>query len=97
MKSHIVSVLLIICITLTFGTRVVAQEIAKSAPSMPQEPNTNFTYRALRNPGFGKIVPVQELVLKRDAGTFTLTGALTFLAPVNGKVTGAVFFRQGAL
>ena len=40
---------------------------------------------------------VHEVVLKRDAGTFTLhSGKVCFLAPVAGKVTGAVFQGEGS-
>ena len=68
------------------------------APPLPivlREPNTNATYKALRYIHNGELVPANAMVLKRDAGTFTLTGTLTFLAPVRGKVTGAVFFGHG--
>jgi hypothetical protein len=41
-------------------------------------------------------VPVENLVLKRDAGIFTFThGEITFYGEVNGKVTGAVFGGEG--
>ncbi len=42
------------------------------------------------------MLPAKALVLKRDAGKFVLNGVLTFLAPVNGKVTGDVFFGKGS-
>ena len=60
-------------------------------------PNANSTYRQLRNllPG-GPEIPVTNLVLKRDAGTFNFTrGSLVFFGEVNGKVTGAVFGGTG--
>ena len=75
-----------------------AKRVGDSRPAIPaemQQANTDPAYKALRSIGSGEEVPVKELVLKRDAGTFVLTGVLTFLAPVNGKVTGAVFFGQG--
>ena len=77
----------------------LAQRSGTPRPSIPaeaQEANTHPTYKALRNIGSGETFPVKDLVLKRDAGTFALTGALSFLAPVNGKVTGAVFFGHGS-
>ena len=65
----------------------------------PQVPNGNSdpAYRQLRDIGFGGgAVSVTNLVLKRDAGTFTFKqGAFGFLAPVNGKITGAVFSGEG--
>src|SRR4051812_6875062 len=59
------------------------------------QPNTDPTYKALRKVGPGEVYQLKDIVLKRDAGTFTLNGSLTFLAPVNGKVTGAVFYGKG--
>ena len=62
-----------------------------------QQPNTNATYRQLRNllPG-GLTISVNNLVLKRDAGTFTFTrGEFAFFGEVNGKTTGAVFKGMG--
>ena len=55
------------------------------------------TYQALRNLGLGgEAVSVNNLELKRDAGTFHLrSGTVCFVAPVNGKVTGAVFVGDG--
>ncbi len=39
---------------------------------------------------------VSNLVLKRDRMTITFTGTFYFAAPVEGKVTGAVFVGKGA-
>ena len=44
----------------------------------------------------GEYATVNNLVLKKDAGTFTLqSGAVYFLKPVTGKTTGAVFIGSG--
>ena len=62
-----------------------------------QNPNTNAVYHQLRTllPGGASIV-ADNLVLKRDAGTFTFTrGEFALFGEVNGKVTGAVFGGQG--
>jgi hypothetical protein len=45
----------------------------------------------------GGTTTVEQLVLTRDRVSMTLTGALYFAAPVNGKVTGAVFIGEGAV
>lgn len=46
----------------------------------------------------GDYAAVNNLVLKRDAATFTLkSGEIYFLAPVDGKTTGAVFFGDGEI
>lgn len=60
-------------------------------------PNSDPVYHQLRQIGIGsESSAVSNLVLKRDAGTFTFrTGTFYFLAPVEGKVTGAVFLGEG--
>src|SRR3954471_14484824 len=69
---------------------------ASPNPAVSEEPNTDATYKALRKVGPGEVYQLKDVVLKRDAGTFMLNGSLTFLAPVNGKVTGAVFYGKGS-
>jgi len=73
-------------------------------PALPVETNqsspaanSNATYQALRHAGLGGgVVTVNNFVLKRDAGKFTFqSGTFSFLAPVNGKITGAVFVGSG--
>jgi hypothetical protein len=66
---------------------------AQNAPA----PNSDPAYQALRNLTLsGESVSVSNLELKRDAGTFHLrSGTVCFVAPVNGKVTGAVFVGNG--
>ncbi len=60
-------------------------------------PSSDPTYQALRNLTLGgEAVSVANLDLKRDAGTFHLhSGTICFVAPVQGKVTGAVFVGDG--
>jgi hypothetical protein len=60
-------------------------------------PNTDPTYQQLRNLTLGgEAVSVSNFDLKRDAGTFHLhSGTVCFVAPVQGKVTGAVFVGDG--
>jgi hypothetical protein len=60
-------------------------------------PNSDPTYQALRNITLGaESVSVTNLELRRDAGTFHLrSGNICFVAPVNDKVTGAVFVGDG--
>src|SRR4051812_3175192 len=69
--------------------------IPPAMPAEPQPPNTNPEYKALRNISSGETFQVKDFLLHRDAGFFTLTGSIVFLAPVNGKITGAVFFGKG--
>jgi len=60
-------------------------------------PNSDPTYQQLRNLTLGgEAVSVTNFDLKRDAGTFHLhSGTVCFVAPVQGKVTGAVFVGDG--
>jgi hypothetical protein len=76
----------------------IAPTSAQNAPaSQPPAPNSDPTYQALRNLTLGsEAVSVTNLELKRDAGTFHLrSGTVCFVAPVQGKVTGAVFVGDG--
>ena len=60
-------------------------------------PNSDPTYQALRNIALsGEAVSVNNVELKRDAGTFHLrSGNVCFVSAVNGRVTGAVFQGDG--
>ena len=61
--------------------------------------NSNAYYQQLRGlmPG-GEVIAVNNLVLHRDAATFTFRrGSFAFYGEVNGKVTGAVFKGEGHL
>jgi hypothetical protein len=62
-------------------------------------PNSDPVYQQLRNVSLGsEAVTVKNLELKRDAVIFHLqSGTVCFVAPVQGKVTGAVFVGNGNL
>jgi hypothetical protein len=64
----------------------------------PLTPNAHAIYQQLRQAGYGgEAVAVSDLVLERDAGRFTFkSGSFCFLAPVEGRVTGAVFVGEGS-
>jgi hypothetical protein len=66
--------------------------------SAPLRATTDPTYAALRGAKpDGRKIPVQGLVLVRDAFRFQLdSGALYLLAPVDGRTVGAVFVGQGS-
>ena len=60
--------------------------------------NTHPVYRELRTVGIGsEAFQVSEFILPKDAATFTLTGTIYLLAPVQGRVTGAVFIGRGSM
>lgn len=67
-------------------------------PATGKAPNANAMYQQLRTASpSGEISSATNLVLKRDAGTFSFrSGTFYFLTPVNGKVTGAVFVGDGS-
>jgi hypothetical protein len=64
----------------------------------PLQAVTDPTYAALRGAKpDGRKIPVQNLVLERDAFRFQFdSGALYLLAPVEGRTIGAVFVGQGS-
>src|SRR5258706_5918443 len=58
--------------------------------------NSDSVYRQLRGVGFGDTYVCENYKFNMDVGSFELkSGSLTFLAPVNGIVTGAVFVGEG--
>lgn len=61
-------------------------------------PNSDKDYLQLRDVVTSdEVIEVNNLVLKRDAGVFTFkSGRFFFLAPVEGKITGAVFIGEGS-
>src|SRR5947199_2265695 len=69
-----------------------------AAVAAPVQAATDPTYAALRGARpDGRKIPVQGLVLERDAFRFQLdSGALHLLAPVEGRTIGAVFVGQGS-
>src|SRR5262249_11037045 len=59
-------------------------------------PNSDPNYRALRDASQFETFTVKDLSIKRDAGTLTLTnGTISFLSPVMGRTTMAVFVGAG--
>ncbi|MCI0661217.1 MAG: carboxypeptidase regulatory-like domain-containing protein [Acidobacteria bacterium] len=58
-------------------------------------PNSDPNYRALRDGAFGESYEITGVTLKRDVGTLTLTGRMSFLTPVLGKVAIGVFTGEG--
>lgn len=60
--------------------------------------NSDPVYRQLRYIAPGVTLAIQDFTLRYDVASFTLKqGSLTFLAPVDGMVTGAIFIGQGHL
>lgn len=72
-----------------------AEVVITNAPG--KTPNTHPMYMQLRSAGLsGEQSGVNKLTIKRDIGTFYFdSGSFFWMAPVNGKVTGAVFLGNG--
>ena len=88
---------------LDFKLEVAAVETSVTVTASGLKPNSDPTYQALRKQGdsqdfTGEYAQVNNLLLKRDAATFTLTsGELYFLPAVEGRVTGAIFVGEGEM
>jgi hypothetical protein len=88
---------------LDFKLEVAAVETSVTVSAAGAKPNSDPAYQALRRLGeaadfAGEYAQVSNLVLKRDAATFTLhSGELYFLPAVEGRVTGAVFVGEGEM
>ena len=83
---------------LFLGVPAILLAVLPAAAQNPAPgPNSDPTYQSLRNLTLGsEAISVINLDLKRDAGTFHLhSGTICFVAPVQGKVTGAVFVGDG--
>jgi hypothetical protein len=80
---------------LQLAVAATRQEVTVSGKAL-QFANTDPLYRQLRTIGFGKTITVANLNFAADVGRFVLKqGTISFLTPVNGAVTGAVFIGQG--
>ena len=100
MKSHFrLPIFLFLFLAAFTSAQTLGSRPAQTPPAgQPAMANSDPTYQQLRNIGLsGEVAAASNLVLKRDAGVFTFrSGNFYFLAPVNGKVTGAVFLGNGS-
>jgi hypothetical protein len=80
---------------LTLG--IAKQQVSVSVPGKSLAfANSDPLYRQLREIGLGQTFRVRNFTLIWDAATFQFQqGSLTFLLPVNGVVTGAIFIGDG--
>ncbi len=86
--------------------KLTASEPMRSSEPIPTQSNSKANsdplYQQLRQASSradafsGDYAIVNNMVLKRDAATFTLrSGEVYFLAPIEGRTTGAVFIGEG--
>ncbi|HEX8921248.1 MAG TPA: carboxypeptidase-like regulatory domain-containing protein, partial [Pyrinomonadaceae bacterium] len=79
----------------------IGAEVTVSASGL--KANADPIYSQLRQKSlapdaFGSVATVNNLVLKRDAATFTLkSGEVYFMSPVEGRTVGAVFIGEGEI
>lgn len=87
------------CLRLTvLATLALVMRPAAAAAQDPGAPTYETVYADLRaiEPRADRVARVANLVLTRDAGTFTLVaGTVTLLSPVAGRTVGAVFEGLG--
>ena len=58
--------------------------------------NSDAFYRRLRDIGYGSTYRCDDFTLPMDVGTFVFkSGTMTFLAPIDGYQTGAIFVGHG--
>ncbi|HEX8147610.1 MAG TPA: carboxypeptidase regulatory-like domain-containing protein [Pyrinomonadaceae bacterium] len=88
---------------LDFKLEVALVETTVTVTPDGLKPNSDPVYASLRKLGAaqdfaGEYAQVSNLVIKRDAASFTLqSGELYFLPAVEGRVTGAVFVGEGEM
>jgi hypothetical protein len=76
---------------------IAKQQTKISVPGIALDyANSDPVYRQLRDVGLGETFRLDNFTLTYDVGTFHFQkGTLTFLKPVEGVVTGAVFIGDG--
>ena len=90
------------CLFLLFISSLGQELSPHPQPPVPTpaaaSPNADPTYQQLRRSQLSDVtLAVHDFVLRREAGTFTFhSGTFSMLAPVNGKITGAVFLGDGS-
>jgi hypothetical protein len=80
-------------LTLTVAREKVSISVAGKSLAFV---NSDPVYRQLRQIGLGQTFRLDNFTLTLDAATFQFQkGTLTFLSPVSGVVTGAIFIGEG--
>ena len=75
---------------------IAALSIAKQGLAQQTDSLENLAlYEALKKFELRGSAKVEELVLKRDRAEMEFTGDFYFAAPINGRITGAVFIGEG--
>jgi hypothetical protein len=84
-------------VALQLTLAIAKQQTKISVPGIALDyANSDPVYRELRNVGLGETFRFDNFTLTYDVGTFRFEkGTLTFLKPVEGVVTGAIFVGEG--
>jgi len=86
-------------VTLQLSLAIARQRVEVNVPGKSLNyANSDPVYRNLRGLGLGTTFHFDKVTIPLDAATFQFQqGTLTFLSPVNGTVTGAIFIGDGHL
>ncbi len=84
-------------IQLELTLAIAKPEVSVSVPGKNLEfYNSDLVYRQLRDVGLGETFRINNFSLVWDTATFQFQkGSITFLSPVSGVVTGAIFIGEG--
>lgn len=85
-----------VTVDVNLSLAVVQTEVTVTGKGSGAYANSDPVYGSLRAIGLGDSFIVDKFIFKSDIGNFELRhGTLTFLTPVLGRVTGAVFVGDG--
>src|SRR5690349_12706784 len=91
----VVALLLLLCV---FAPVLRPSAVEAGSSDLAFQSDAKATYDQLRSFALtGGSADVTNLALKRDRVEMTFTGTFYFAAPVDGKVTGAVFVGDGRI
>ena len=98
-ETQIQTVDLHAAVALQIKLAIAGEKVSISVPAKHMEfANSDPLYRQLRDDSLGETFRFDDYTIVSDVATFHfLKGTVTFLSPVNGHVTGAIFIGQGHL
>ncbi len=95
-QTLVVSTTPVAPLVLALQVSTLHQEVTVEGKGSSARANSDPVYRQLRDCGVGETFQIADFDFQLDVASFHLTqGTLTFLQPVRGFVTGAIFVGQG--